>query len=224
VTDLSTVISLLNFLGLGGVGVFLYYLFRGLKERIATLTELTQEQNRTLEAVRGRAEEMDRLSESYKRALLDFEEMGKKLEERRKELIKELEAASQRKDEQLAKFTNLQLEEIELKRQSLERLPELEEKLVAVVQDLESQLRIISPSRVDSDAVTAYYSHLLNAPSSADPVYWKSLLPGLVETSGEARSKAERRLSVLQWLAFNRHSERKEEEEKANGEESTNRA
>lgn len=152
--DLDTVISLLNLVGLGGVGVFLYYLIRGLRERIATLTELTQEQKKTLEAVRGRAEEMDRLSESYKRALIDFEEMGKKIEERRRELIKELEDANQRKDEQLAKLTSLQLEELELQKKSLERLPELEYKLAEAVHDLESQLRIVAPSRLDSDLET----------------------------------------------------------------------
>lgn len=142
--DLQLLISFLNLLGLGGVGIFLYYLFKGLKERIKTLTELAMEQHKTLEAVRARAEEMDRLKDSYKQALLDFEDMGHKLEQRRNELVKELEAANQRKDEELAKLAHLKLEEIELKKKSLERLPQLEDNLTKAVSDLERQLHIIS--------------------------------------------------------------------------------
>jgi DNA repair ATPase RecN len=94
--DLNSIISLLNLVGLGGVGAFLYYLYKGLTERINSLTELANEQNKTLEAVRGRAEEFDKLSQSYKKALTDFQEMGDKLETRRQELIKELEDANTR--------------------------------------------------------------------------------------------------------------------------------
>jgi len=34
---------------------------------------------------------MDKLSKNYKQALVDFEDMGKRLNERRNELVKELE-------------------------------------------------------------------------------------------------------------------------------------
>ncbi|SRR6266540_3911289 len=142
--DLQTIISLLNLLGFGGVGVFLYYLYKGLKDRIDTLTELAQEQKHTLEAVRGRADEMDRLKESYKNIVSDFEEMGDKLKKRRQELVEELESANQRKDRELARLTNLQLEEIEVKRQSLERLPELEGKLTSAVEELGHQLQVVT--------------------------------------------------------------------------------
>lgn len=64
--DLQAIISILNFLGLGGLGAFLYFLVKGLKERIISLTALANEQKMTLETVRDRAEEAGRLSQSYK--------------------------------------------------------------------------------------------------------------------------------------------------------------
>jgi DNA repair ATPase RecN len=85
-----------NSLGVVGVAVFLHYLFKGLQTRIAALTTLAEEQKKTLETVRVRAAELDRLSDSYKKAVADFEEMGQKLEMRRNALVKELEEPNQR--------------------------------------------------------------------------------------------------------------------------------
>jgi DNA repair exonuclease SbcCD ATPase subunit len=147
--ELQTIVSWLNIIGLGGVGIFLYYLYKGLSERINTLTEVAREQTKTLEAVRTRAEEMDRLRESYKQAVSDFQEMGDKLEQRRSELVKELEAANQRKDAELAKLASLQLEELELQKRSLERIPKLEENLQKVVNELQTQLKILSPKSLE---------------------------------------------------------------------------
>jgi hypothetical protein len=73
--DVTAIVSVLNLLGLGGLGLFLYYVIRGLKERVANLTDLAEEQKRTLEAVRTRALEIDRLSQDYKQALTDFQDM-----------------------------------------------------------------------------------------------------------------------------------------------------
>jgi DNA repair exonuclease SbcCD ATPase subunit len=143
---MSPVLDLLNLVGLGGVALFLYYLYRGLRERIKALAELAEEQHKTLEAVRTRAEEMDRLSGAYKQAVSDFQEIGEKLDLRRKELIQELEAANERKDSELAKLADLQLQEVELKKKSLERLPELEKNLENAVKALGRQVRILVPS------------------------------------------------------------------------------
>jgi hypothetical protein len=143
---LADLTSILNLVGLGGLAVFIWYTIKGLRERITNLTELAKEQQETLAAVRSRAEESDRLSKAYKEALLDFQEFGKKLDERRNELVKELEVANQRKDLELARLARLELEEIELKRKSLERLPDLERRLEGIVGDLERQLRILTPS------------------------------------------------------------------------------
>jgi hypothetical protein len=99
-----------------------------------------------LEAVRTRAIEVDKLSKDYKQALLDFQEMGKKLDDRRNELVAELEFANKRKDQELARLAHLELEEIELKKKSLERLPDLERKLDDTVTEFSRQIRIVSPS------------------------------------------------------------------------------
>jgi hypothetical protein len=144
--DITAIVSVMNFLGLGGLGLFIYYVIKGLKERIGNLTELAKEQKVTLDAVRERALEMDKLSKEYKQALTDFQDMGKKLDERRNELVKELELAIKRKDHDLARLTKLQLEQIEVKKKSLERLPDLERTLEETVSELSRQLRIVSPS------------------------------------------------------------------------------
>lgn len=144
--EITSIVSVLNLLGLGGLGLFLYYIIKSLKERVANLTELAKEQKDTLEAVRTRALEIERLSKDYKQALTDFQEMGKRLDERRNELVKELELANQRKDLELARLAHLELEEIELKKQSLERLPDLERKLDETVSELGRQIKIVSPS------------------------------------------------------------------------------
>jgi hypothetical protein len=64
--DLSAIISVLNLVGLGGVGLFLYYLFKGLNERIKTLTDISKEQEKILAVVRQRAEEMEQWRKEYK--------------------------------------------------------------------------------------------------------------------------------------------------------------
>jgi hypothetical protein len=132
-------------------------MIKGLRERITNLTELAKEQQETLAAVRNRAEEADRLSKAYKEALLDFQEIGKKLDERRNELVKELEDANQQKDVELARLAHLELEEIELKKRSLERVPDLELRLEALVRDLERQLRILTPGASFRELVSHRY-------------------------------------------------------------------
>ncbi len=143
--DLNTIISLLNLAGLGGVGFFLYYLHKGLTERISNLSQLAVEQQKTIAAVGERALEIDKLSKHYKQALEDFQDMGAKLESRRKELVEELEEANRRKDEQLAKLKELELQEIELKEKSLNKIPELEAQLQKTIEQLRSQVEIITP-------------------------------------------------------------------------------
>lgn len=143
--DLNTIISLLNLAGLGGVGFFLYYLHKGLTERISNLSQLAVEQQKTIAAVGERALEIDKLSKHYKQALEDFQDMGAKLENRRKELVEELEDANRRKDEQLAKLKELELQDIELKEKSLNKIPELEAQLQRTIDQLISQVEIITP-------------------------------------------------------------------------------
>ncbi len=148
--ELQIIVSVLNTLGFAGVGIFLWFLYKGLNERINNLTLLTQEQSKTLEAVRDRATEIDRLKDLYKQAVTDISEMGEKLEKRRKELLTEYEKANERKDQELARYAHLQLEEIELQRKSLERLPQLEKRLDDTVSELKTQIKILKPQSSSS--------------------------------------------------------------------------
>lgn len=142
--DLSVLISILNFLGLSGFGFFVYYLFKGLKERISNLSKLAEEQKLTLEIVRERAIEIDKLSKYYKQTLEDFQDMGIKLENRRKRLIEEIEDAIERKDKELEKFKKNEFQDVELKEQSLKRISELESKLDLTIEQLSEQISIIT--------------------------------------------------------------------------------
>ncbi|HTY22241.1 MAG TPA: hypothetical protein VMC85_03870 [Desulfomonilaceae bacterium] len=146
-SDIAAMASVLDLLGLGGLGLFIYFVVKGMRERIGNLTQLANEQKVTLDAVRERALEMDKLSKDYKQALTDFQDMGKKLDERRNELVKELELAIKRKDDDLERLTKLRLEEIEVQKKSLERIPGLEQLLEQTVSELTRQFRILSPSR-----------------------------------------------------------------------------
>jgi len=93
--DLSAIISALNLVGLGGVGLFLYYLFKGLNERIKTLTDISKEQEKILAVVRQRAEEMEQWRKEYKFLVEDFQDLGKRLDTRRNELVQWRHSRSQ---------------------------------------------------------------------------------------------------------------------------------
>lgn len=144
---LKTALQVLNSAGLVGVAGYMYWLFKGLRERVDNLKTLAEEQKATLQAVRDRAEEFDKLSQRYKAALSDFEEMGAKLEARRQQLVKELEDANLKKDGEIIELKKHQLAEVELKQKSYDRLPELVKNLQDLSTDLERQIRIIGPAR-----------------------------------------------------------------------------
>jgi hypothetical protein len=159
-SDIATIVSALNLLGLGGLGLFIYYVVKGLRERIQALTDLASEQSKTLDVVRTRALELDQLRKDYKQAVDDFQDIGHKLEERRNAVIRELEAANKQKDDELARLKTLELEEIELKKRSLERVPEIEERLTSTVRELEKQVRIFSEGSNASQALVRRFRNL----------------------------------------------------------------
>ena len=144
-SDLSAIISGLNLLGLGGVGVFIYYLFKGLTQKIKTLTEISEEQEKTLAVVRDRALELEKWREEYKRMVSDFQDIGSKLDQRRNNLVQELEDANRRKDAEVAELKTAQLKEIELRQKSFQRAQELEKELSSAKTELDRQIQILQP-------------------------------------------------------------------------------
>jgi len=188
--DLVNIFPVLNFLGLGGLAVFLYYTFKGLHERIQNLEKLAEEQKKTLEAVRERAREMRKLSYEYKKSFSDFQEMGKKLEDRRNELVKELESINRKQDEELAKLKKLQIEEIEIKQKSFARIPELEKKLESAIVELGKQLQIVSPSfkLVPKIKFETLYGSSLEPP-------WNSIVELTLAGLGKEESKDDKKIS-----------------------------
>jgi hypothetical protein len=141
---MQLVISVLNLLGLGGLALFIYFVWKGLRERIANLTALANEQKETLDAVRARATELDQLRKDYRQGLDDFQELGKRIDERRNELVNELETAVQKKDEQLAKTKQLEINQLKLQEDSLALLPQLQDRLTTTLQSLQAQIDILS--------------------------------------------------------------------------------
>ncbi len=141
---MSTVFEILNALGLGGLAVFIFFVFRSLGEKVSALQATVEEQNRTLKAARERAEELDRLRKHYKEAMADFQDLGAKIEQRRKLLISELETESERKDEELAKLKRIELEQIELAKASLEAMPRLRAQLDELLGDMRTQWQVLT--------------------------------------------------------------------------------
>lgn len=138
---MQLVFLILNSLGLVGMGIFLFFVFRALKQEIAALRTLAEEQNQTLDVVRHRAEEFDRLSKGYKQALEDYEAMGKKLEARRTELVTELERANAAKDVAIAATKKQELEQLDSERHALAQLPRLVERIENIHAKLEKGSR-----------------------------------------------------------------------------------
>jgi hypothetical protein len=133
----------------------------GLKQRINALTELAEEQRKTLETVRSRAEEYEKLSSGYKKAVSDYHEMGSKLDEKRNQLVKELEAANEQKDQELIRLKQGQLEEIDQKKESLKKISELERTLTDAVAELNKNIRMLLPAETLS-LLQEFLSHSLS--------------------------------------------------------------
>jgi DNA repair exonuclease SbcCD ATPase subunit len=157
--DIAAILSGVNVIGLAVFG----FLVKSLRDRIENLTLLAKEQKETLDAVRTRATELDQLRKDYRQGLEDFQDLGKKLEDRRSQLVTELEQANKAKDDELARMKTLQLEELELKKRSLERIPEIEQRLSETVAELGRQMSLLSDRSSDAGAITAsldqYKSH-----------------------------------------------------------------
>lgn len=143
---LQEVISYLNTLGIGGVGTFMYYLFKGVSEKVNILSDTINEQDKILKILREHTRELEKWRNDYKGMLNDFKEMGEKIDERKRVLINELQEAVNQKDKELAMIKSEQLKEINLKKESYERISFLEKQLTDTQNEMNSHLKILLPS------------------------------------------------------------------------------
>lgn len=140
--NISELVSILNLIGLSGVAFFIYWTYKGLRERIRSLTQLAEEQGMTLNAVRERAAEFDALRKTYREALNDYAEMENKLSKLREKVVLELEGAIQERDSELLNRKQGELKELDQLSNSLNRIPVIENKLNLLVGYLNDQVEI----------------------------------------------------------------------------------
>lgn len=160
---MEVALSILNSLGLAGLGVFLWFIWQGLKDRIKSLRELTEEQGRTLEAVRERAQEFDRLSQRYKQALADFDEMTTKTEARRKQVVHELEDAMKKKDAEIVVLKKAELTKVEKEQEGLSKISEL----AAQIENLKKEMRQQAQAITALDPLSEFHA-MLAGPKATD--------------------------------------------------------
>lgn len=139
---LAQAVEYLNLIGLGRVGVFVYFLFKSLHARIDGLHKLADEQATTLDAVRVRAEEMEALSASYKRAVVDQEEMLSIYKAHKNEELQELAQRIEAKDREIASL-KLAMEEgsAQALREELRQHLALQDRQVTALRSLLEQVR-----------------------------------------------------------------------------------
>lgn len=175
---MQLVFAILNSLGLVGLGAFLWFIWRGLRDRIHTLQELAGEQTRTLTVVRERADEFDRLSQRYKKALSDFDEMGAKTEARRLQLVRELEEANKRKDAEIIALKEGELKKVEKEQESLEKISEI----TAQIEKLREEVRKHAAAITELDPLSEFRTL-----ASGRPLDFLELVGPANEAEAEAR-------------------------------------
>lgn len=141
-------------LELGGLGIFIWYLIKGLKQQIIALQATLEIQKGTLEAQKSTLDAMERrvmeaekMGELYRRLLDqlpdDLEKYKTVLGKLKDEIIKELEDANKRKDDKLASLTKSRLDEITKQEQILNELPQLRETLISTYDDIKRKLVVL---------------------------------------------------------------------------------
>ena len=110
----------------GGLGIFIWFLIRSLKEQISGLQRTLEIQNKTLQAMEKRAEEAEKIGALYRKLLedlpQDLDRYRDTLRRLKDEIIRELEEANRRKDETLSARTQSELDEIVRAEEELEKL------------------------------------------------------------------------------------------------------
>lgn len=179
---MQLVFSILNSLGLLGLAFFLWFIWQGLKDRIKSLRDLTEEQGKTLEAVRERAQEFDRLSQRYKQALADFDDMTTRTEARRKQVVQELEEAVKKKDDEIVALKKAELTKVEKEQESLSKISELADQIEKLQAEMRHQAAMITQLDPLSD-----FRIMIDAPKATDELMRLQLaigqnIAGLVPT------------------------------------------
>lgn len=145
---------LVKLIELGGLGVFIWYLIKGLESQIGSLKatieaqKVTLEtQERTLGAMERRVLEAEKIGQLYKTLLdelpSDITKYREILRALKDELIQELEQASKAKDQKLKDLTKSKLAQIEIQEQVLEDLPRLRDDIFTNFKSLERKVSIL---------------------------------------------------------------------------------
>ncbi|MFZ5891911.1 MAG: hypothetical protein ACOY0T_12725 [Myxococcota bacterium] len=141
-------------LEMGGLGVFIWFCIRGLQQQITALKATADVQKdtlvaqcKTLDAMERRVAEAEKIGALY-RGLIeqlprDLDNYKAIIHRLKDQVIEQLEAAVQRKDDELAELTRSRLDEIERQEKVLDELPRLREDLMSTFQALEGRLSVL---------------------------------------------------------------------------------
>jgi diguanylate cyclase (GGDEF)-like protein len=121
-----------------GIAIFVYFVIRGMKKEIVTLSQTVKHQNEIFDAMSKRISETEKMAESYKKWWEELQESYDKhkvaLTKAKDEYISELEKAIEHKDEKLQAKAEAELDMITMQEETIEDLKqrafETERKLI----------------------------------------------------------------------------------------------
>jgi hypothetical protein len=151
----------------GGLGVFFWFLIKGLRREVSALKHVLETQQKTLEVMERRVLETERLAGIYKALLRelpdDIEKFKQVFSRLRDEQIAELQKANAMKDERLKDYSKAKIRELEIVEKVVSELPGLTAELVQTTKAI--QIRLAQLDRIQPLNVAAKSD--LNAASSA---------------------------------------------------------
>ena len=131
-----------------GLAVFLGFLLRGIKRQIFSLKATIAAQKQTLEVMDKRISETEKIGDIYRGLIKDLPEDLEKYKKiirlTKDEVIKSLEEANAKKDIELKKAAELNLQQIESQEKIVQELPELRCSLIEVTKNLSTRLDALS--------------------------------------------------------------------------------
>ncbi len=112
-----------------GIILILSFIIKGLKNQIKSLNELVKTQNETIKAMEKRILETEKIGELYKNLIEDMPKAVRQyknfIASTKDEIIKELQNAKNKKDDELRKLKERRLSEIEKYEKILSQVPTL---------------------------------------------------------------------------------------------------